>query len=73
MNPVAAILEKAVKPWQSDSAKFPRPVCWTRSHRTIPGQVEQAIEELFDYFEAMAEGRRSQPRDDLISVLLTKG
>ena len=33
-------------------------------------QVRQAIEELFDYFEALAEARRVQPRDDLISVLV---
>ena len=33
-------------------------------------QVQQVIEELFDYFEGMAEARRAQPREDLISVLV---
>ena len=33
-------------------------------------QVQQVIEELFDYFEGMAEERRAQPREDLISVLV---
>ena len=32
-------------------------------------QVRQAIEELFEYFDGVAEARRENPQDDLVSVL----
>ncbi len=34
-------------------------------------QVRQAVEEVFDYFEAIAEERRREPREDLVSALVT--
>lgn len=35
------------------------------------GQVQQAVDEVFTYFEAVAEERRRDPRDDLVSALVT--
>ena len=34
-------------------------------------QVQQAVEEVFTYFEAVAEERRRAPKDDLVSALVT--
>ena len=34
-------------------------------------QVQQAVDEVFTYFEAVAEERRRDPRDDLVSALVT--
>ena len=34
-------------------------------------QVRQAVDEVFAYFEAVAEERRRHPRDDLVSALVT--
>ncbi len=33
--------------------------------------VQRAVEEVFDYFEAVAEERRRDPQDDLVSALVT--
>ncbi len=35
------------------------------------GEVRQAVGEVFAYFEAVAEERRQEPRDDLVSALVT--
>ena len=35
------------------------------------GQVRQAVDEVFTYFEAVAEERRRHPQDDLVSALVT--
>ncbi len=35
------------------------------------GQVRHAVDEVFSYFEAVAEERRRDPRDDLVSALVT--
>ena len=34
-------------------------------------QVQQAVTEVFTYFEGVAEERRREPRDDLVSALVT--
>ena len=34
-------------------------------------QVQQAVDEVFNYFEAVAEERRRNPQDDLVSALVT--
>ncbi len=34
-------------------------------------QVQHAVDEVFSYFEAVAEERRRNPRDDLVSALVT--
>ena len=34
-------------------------------------QVQHAVDEVFSYFEAVAEERRRDPRDDLVSALVT--
>ncbi len=34
-------------------------------------QVQQAVDEVFTYFEAVAEQRRRDPQDDLVSALVT--
>ena len=34
-------------------------------------QVQQAVDEVFNYFEAAAEERRLNPQDDLVSALVT--
>ena len=34
-------------------------------------QVQQAVDEVFNYFEAVAEERRRDPQDDLVSALVT--
>ncbi len=34
-------------------------------------QVRQAVDEVFGYFEAVAEDRRRNPKDDLVSALVT--
>ena len=34
-------------------------------------QARQAVDEVFDYFEAVAEERRRDPQDDLVSALVT--
>ena len=35
-----------------------------------PDRIERAVQELYDYVEALLEKRRSEPSDDLISTLL---
>ncbi len=35
------------------------------------GQVRHAVDEVFSYFDAVAEERRRHPRDDLVSALVT--
>ena len=35
-----------------------------------PDRIERAVQELYDYVEALLEKRRSEPSDDLISALL---
>ena len=34
------------------------------------GDIEQAVEEFYEYAEALVQARRSEPRDDLISMLI---
>ena len=34
-------------------------------------RVQQAVDEVFSYFEAVAEERRRDPKDDLVSALVT--
>ena len=34
-------------------------------------KVQRAVDEVFTYFEAVAEERRSHPQDDLVSALVT--
>ena len=41
-----------------------------RALASEPDRIERAVQELYDYVEALLEKRRSEPSDDLISTLL---
>jgi cytochrome P450 len=61
---------------QADAAALQEWSSWVQRQFDIralaeqPGQIEQAVSELYDYVASLLDRRRSEPADDLISTLL---